>query len=481
MTVIGERGTFAIEYEFLPDPDHGKAALPEESLSWGNFAIWTSGNNICQYSYRNKIIPSVSWYLYPLLFWLADNWNALLYEEQAPVPTDKSDAQSIFSEYAADPFSLMNEKTRLEWYAWGQRHSLRACSNGGIFPNLFIRAYGDHVEFSWDNADQPGFPDGLFFTAPSRPQRIERREVKRVLSCFLQNATEELEKRLPHSPLIGELRELIIKNTRYAISEHLRWMIPALRDCVRTTSDMFQNGSLKTFADAATEEFIPAPVLMFGSLAPTILADDIDIILNALEDRGRGKIRDFAGNRPVPNQDQYKSGYSLALNFMDDFSDSFQKSATLENILDALEITLREEQFSDANMRGVALAGKNISPIIFINTNNKFNNAHTGKRFTAAHELCHLLFDNQYGQEVGISSGPWAPAGIEKRANAFAAMLLMPEEVIEEKMESIRTISPDTVKSLADDLQVSQRALVEHLHNLHVINVIERENLLDNL
>jgi len=40
--------------------------------------------------------------------------------------------------------------------------------------------------------------------------------------------------------------------------------------------------------------------------------------------------------------------------------------------------------------------------------------------------FCHILFDREYGTKWALASGPWAPRDLERRANAFAAMLLMP-------------------------------------------------------
>ena len=52
------------------------------------------------------------------------------------------------------------------------------------------------------------------------------------------------------------------------------------------------------------------------------------------------------------------------------------------------------------------------------------------RRFTLAHELCHLLVDRDKGARLAIVSGPWAPLDVERRANAFAAALLMPEAAV---------------------------------------------------
>lgn len=67
---------------------------------------------------------------------------------------------------------------------------------------------------------------------------------------------------------------------------------------------------------------------------------------------------------------------------------------------------------------------------ILVNLRNSAN-AHTfGRRFTLAHEFCHLLFDRDVGAHLAIASGPWAPHDVERRANAFAAMFLMPNGLV---------------------------------------------------
>lgn len=49
-----------------------------------------------------------------------------------------------------------------------------------------------------------------------------------------------------------------------------------------------------------------------------------------------------------------------------------------------------------------------------------------GERMVLAHELCHLLIDRHQARPLKILSGPWAPPLLERRANAFAAELLLP-------------------------------------------------------
>jgi Zn-dependent peptidase ImmA (M78 family) len=108
----------------------------------------------------------------------------------------------------------------------------------------------------------------------------------------------------------------------------------------------------------------------------------------------------------------------------------------------------------------------------------------TGRlRFTLAHELCHLLFDREMGQRLAIVSGPWAPRNIERRANAFAAMFLMPPSLVSRAIAD----APDPINTLAGIEAVAERlhvgviATIHHLYNLTLMDDSERDALLSQL
>jgi len=100
-----------------------------------------------------------------------------------------------------------------------------------------------------------------------------------------------------------------------------------------------------------------------------------------------------------------------------------------------------------------------------------------------AHELCHLLFDRSHGQKLAIASGPWAPKSIERRANAFAAMFLMPTHLVERAVADVGDPINDlnAISAVASRLRVSRRAAIEHLYNLTLMSDAERDELLDHV
>jgi Zn-dependent peptidase ImmA (M78 family) len=93
-----------------------------------------------------------------------------------------------------------------------------------------------------------------------------------------------------------------------------------------------------------------------------------------------------------------------------------------------------------------------------------------------AHELCHILYDRGYGNSLAIASGPWAPPAVEKRANAFAAMLLMPRSLLRERIAHLARplTTPEDVASLARGLGVSYTSLLPHLYN---VGLMEEETM----
>ena len=45
--LAGDTRRFAIRLAFGPDPDEGRGADRDMSLSWGSFQLWVEGRNLC--------------------------------------------------------------------------------------------------------------------------------------------------------------------------------------------------------------------------------------------------------------------------------------------------------------------------------------------------------------------------------------------------------------------------------------------------
>lgn len=92
------------------------------------------------------------------------------------------------------------------------------------------------------------------------------------------------------------------------------------------------------------------------------------------------------------------------------------------------------------------------------------------KRFTIAHELAHFLFDFYPGEmseyyDTYQTDAIHAESPEEKRANQFAAYLLMPEDIFNKVNDHVKVEGDlyETVNRLAKEFQVSATAARLHI------------------
>lgn len=103
------------------------------------------------------------------------------------------------------------------------------------------------------------------------------------------------------------------------------------------------------------------------------------------------------------------------------------------------------------------------------------------QRFTAAHELGHHLFD--YGPGLQVDSDIFQlKAQREKKANAFAAHFLMPEDGILSLLSKDRQklhVKPQDIVHLSYHFGVSNEAITYQMNNIGIINASQRNKLLE--
>ena len=178
----------------------------------------------------------------------------------------------------------------------------------------------------------------------------------------------------------------------------------------------------------------------------------------------------------------WADGYDLAEDLLDGSDETGLLSDTftdIEGFLRKNGVSTREVALTDVGIRAVSIASPHHTPTVLMNTNwVGYSNA-SARRFTMAHELCHLLHDRTFGAQLAVASGPWAPRALEQRANAFAAMLLMPPTLLRriDSVLPLNELSPESLTRVASDLGVPRVALVDHLYNTGIVGDAKREQL----
>ncbi|WP_419944347.1 ImmA/IrrE family metallo-endopeptidase [Candidatus Poriferisodalis sp.] len=502
--LFGEPSSFALKIAFHHDPDEGVAASPEMAASWGAFQIWVRDVNLCAHVDEGETLQFCHWYLLPLLEWLTENWDALLHEERHPTAirpaTTAAEVGSIASALSLSSTGFRGElATQEACFAWQQRHALRTARNGGIFPDVYLRRFRNQVEVSW-KASQLAGAEGVGFTATEGVVRDELDAVAAALHDMLESASEWLYAQVPES----QRCESLVKSVRALrqpkrSEERAAWLAGfgdvrkemvtrwrALRDRIGDLGSSHAVDAVfgRRASNGIVLEGSLAP-LLFGSASPTITEDDAvslaTLLLESYEESPDDGLADLVCDEPIDvTQRPWQQGYDLAEELLDELGSEFAASSSSLNAwLADWRIRVGEITLDDPELRAVSFVSAHHAPRIVVNRSHWSARMPQARRFTLAHELCHLLHDRSVGASLAVASGPWAPLSIEQRANAFAAWLLMPPDRLDSAIAWAGSPidTPEGLGEVAAQLEVSKIALLEHLHNVGRLREEDRHRL----
>jgi Zn-dependent peptidase ImmA (M78 family) len=147
----------------------------------------------------------------------------------------------------------------------------------------------------------------------------------------------------------------------------------------------------------------------------------------------------------------------------------------LGGLADAIEEAFRVDvliqEFEGDALSGAALTDPSF-PLLFVNS----DFPRPRSLFTLAHELGHLLLGH-IDDEIALDRELAGSTDMERMANAFAAIFLMPEDIIDQTLKQYGRRTP-TIVNLAQQFGVSFETIVYRLHNLHLIDAQGRDTLM---
>lgn len=510
VTRKGDPSTFAIEFSFQPDPDHGKGTTEEESLSWGGMRIWVRGKNLCEHFEGSTVEDSVQWYLLSLMEWIVENWNPLFHEGKYPGNLYEAKDEGawhvcngMISLYAESYNPRQLEREETAWYEWRQRHALYSCRNGGLLPDLYIRRDRDQIELSWGEPFGHSVPGLYRFRVAPATICLNPEHVATPLYEAVSEAIQYLFSKCPDSERLKTLHHDVQQIPLSSTDQQLAWMAGLQNGELRQSQWQSCKAYILSLSQKARNLVTPErhdtglflkgschAALMFGTVSPTITQEDVLLLSEKMVEfsqhffDGEDLIEKRGHQLEIdPDVPPWIQGYELAEQFFSysDLREALSESVSvdIEKIIKDLNIRIDTIRLSDDGIRAVALAGKGMISSILLNLTNESNNWNSGKRFTLAHELSHLLIDRSYGQKVAIASGPWAPHSIEKRANAFAAMLLMPREKLDKVMGAalLSDVKLSDARKISGIFGVGIRSVIDHLHNCGYLDAYHRQRL----
>lgn len=484
---FGDPARFEIAARWTPDTEHRERLPQDGGWSTGDLRITVGHQVLTARRYNGAEYGHIAWYLAPLLEWLLKQWTSILHEEAYTWP-ERRGAPAASAVFAALGRSIASpDEAEQDQYsaiqAWWMRHALRAADPSALFPDLCLRRLGDDIEISWTGRQPVYAPEGFYLTSPPGYALFEVAAVATPLWRFLEWAigtatgvTARDREAIEHmNSRFAQLKQTPLKalELKY-LGDRVQGLLESARSAVG-----LQNSSVPLRDVPAIAEMDSA-VLMFGGLNPCIGDQDAERLIRFIADHQNGTeakglarlVGDHKWNHALA---PYEEGYDLAEEIREEIGISEEeREVDVQRILHALGIEVEETTLDTNSVRGVAIAGPGFSPAILVNTKSVFNLTSVGRRFTLAHELCHILFDRTRARKLSHVSGPWTSPRIEKRANAFAVMFLASRTATR---AVFMEYGKERTKEAAEALQLSHSAFVEHLYNLALIDESEREQL----
>lgn len=493
---FGDKARIEIAVRWADDPEPRKRRPAIGGWSTGELRLTVNHYVLTRNEYAGASSEAVRWYLLPIFEWIADNWVSLLHEERfawrenSGAPAATAAFLALRRLIDADG-ELSTGESYANVQAWWSRHALRAADSSALYPDIVFRRLRDEIEISWTARQPQHSPDGFRFelmpgvaTLPVADVAGPLWEMLNWVGASAGYLTVTNDDKQSITKLEKRLSALKRSSTSSLEAGYLPSRLFFELSAIRQKSHLTDRSTKLKNVPALSK--LDDAVLMFGGVSPDIGRRDMETLLALLSSRAGGSespalqalVDDTIG---APTGIPFQEGYDAAEQLLEECA-LLDDTAFVDvrALLTDWGVKVVEKVLKTKTIRGVALAGAGYAPTILVNKTSDYNVNEAGKRFTLAHELFHLLYDRGFARRVTHVSGPWAPPGVEKRANAFAAMLLMPRGLLARSFSS-GEFDADTVTSAANTLQVGISALVEHLYNTSMVDETIRDSLRESL
>ena len=422
--------------------------------TWGDLQLWVRDTLIWGNPAGNGGRPQgIRWSWIDLLEYLAIAWPYLEEEETHPI-----DFATLFE--APKHLGELRGRARLRWRSLPEEQVEEEEEQLDDF--LLAHDLGQALKGA--------YPPSLLLLRHGHQMRAATREKEWALRYADSMSTlEALSERIAY-----RLSDLDDTRSKLALE---RWQA---RNQLQTLSRLEAATGLdqetleQVWPGAITDANVPYRLKAAARMAgPYLTEDALRALLAELAQVPAGAARGLSHPRRLAAEvmatheadEPYVQGYRLAgylrekLNLGDDRADP-------EGLLGSWQVTVKDIHLPTEALDAIAVLSQEHQPMVFINTRGLRSRFPTGRRVSLAHELCHLLIDTQGALPAVEVLGGRVPQDVEKRANAFAAELLLPRsrarEITRKQLESADTeeTRQAAIEAALDDL--AQRFEVSH-------------------
>lgn len=373
--------------------------------------------------------------LIDLADWLARGWARLLFEGP-PVDRPNRRDRPIRScaQFWLDnrrPIGPLERQQRV--YDWASHHAVEFAATDYVLPNLVFQRIDDAIELSWaaSSDDAPGSDLRFDFNAGRRLVGwADLRDLWLALLGWVAARCDHVDA----DPRVQRVRAVLaldhdaLGSAAIALWAHGRAQAASLVDAdeVRRVGERGVGGPISAFLRSSegvlSAELFAEVVGRFQTHATAFDRVTVDRLVDGLD-------------RTIDLRAPWESGYRLARQVRGALlarTGSTDPLAPLDiaAVFAALDIAVLEGEWPEQAFEGVCLVEDGARALAIVNRSGRLASTRGGARATLAHELCHVLFDADPARPIGqVERSGRTTSPVEKRANAFAAELLLPQAV----------------------------------------------------
>ena len=419
----------------------------------------------------------IEWTWKDLLSFFTSNWAWIFNEQGLPLPI------KYFPEpLAGSPSELIDiifrknglqctEENMRSLRTFCQRHDIAEATLGISLPSLFLLRIGNKMLFS-SKRKQILVNIYSAYTILSRVGDI-------IYKWMLPYADEMT------SPLLNAWKDRD-NEARRAVSTKMHLLMRMKKDDFNTLTekikyhfDITWNGSI-----LQESEIFAAARMSSGYVS---INEQIDIITTILASHATGtnKLDDLCRcieHTPTVFDDYtqqhaaYEQGYKVAKILWQCYCKNISERIDPEELLTYLGVNILETTWENTSLEAIACWSSNHGPVILLNTAEGKPCSHEyGRRFTLAHELCHLLIDRKHEFVLVDVLGGGTPGFIERRANAFAAEILLPRDLAAKEFKNSHESKENLLVRLRDSYKVPRKTVASQIFNSSAKEIMNSE------
>lgn len=450
----------SIRLEFFPSED--EAARHD---GWGSGILYVLG---APYWYSNSDVQPrpIDWTWVDLLEHVASNWGALVFEQSYPYPwlndvAHPGEVWTVAERRWAKVGEDLAEAEEAELLAFERRHNLAAAWKGLSLPSLTLMRNGNVCWICSDGRSPIRAPfeacrAALVSVCDTLAESFDGSSNPRVTSAVNRWRDRGVTAKDGFFRAVTGMSQESLTAVQGDADPFHFWGVPANN---AWAEGLVEEGPLLAAARMTAGVCDSATIRRVLDAIRRVPQGELNTLDRLSAEAARHLLR-------TPAQCAFFSGYAAAELARRELGVDRPARFDIEAVLTRLGIHVMLLNLGEGTIDAVAVWGAR-GPCVILNLDRQ----HTSRertRMTLAHELGHLILDRAGGLPFCEVLGGTVDDFMERRANAFAAELLLPRSIVEHRHAFKTWAIGDFVTALKQDFEVSKSVACAQIYNSRV-------------